>query len=181
MTLFTSLTVLICQAQIDKELTNIKWDLGKEKVIYETAIVRVEGKNGISGMTNLGYKSYEKIKLETIKNADSEMWTSEKKEKTLSMYEKFAFGGMIYLYLTRLTIDAANTNMFSIIIKDSTDSKEILRKEFTSKIANVPNGDNYWWNYHSVPIPAKLKGQFFIYIIDKIGGDNNKFKFEVKQ
>ncbi len=181
MTLFASLTILLSHGQIDKELTDTKWQPGKEKVIYETTILRVEGKNDIGGVTNVGYQSFDKFKAATIKKADSEMWTPEKKEKTLGLYEQFASGGMIYFYLTRLTIDAANTNMFTVIVKDSTDSKEILRKGLDSKIANVPSGDNYWWNYNSIPIKEKLQGKFFIYIIDKIGGDNNKFKFEVKQ
>ncbi len=181
MTLFVSLTLIIGYGQIDKELMDSKWYIGKEKVIYEKPVLRLEGQNNIGGTTNVGFQSFDKVRAATIKKAESEMWTPEKKEKTLSLYERFASGGMIHLYLTRLSIDAANTNMFTLIVKDSTDNKEIFRKDLDSKIANVPNEENYWWNYTSIPIKEKLQNKFYLYIIDKIGGDNNKFKFEIKQ
>jgi hypothetical protein len=101
----------------------------------------------------------------------------------MNAYEKLAVGGMIYLYITRITIDAANTDNFTVIVKDSTDNNEIFRKQLKSNIAETPSsGDSqYWWNYTSVPISEKIQGKFYIYIIDRLGDENNKrFKFEVK-
>ncbi|MEI8138122.1 MAG: hypothetical protein WCH21_12430 [Bacteroidota bacterium] len=180
----TTLTMLITTlffGQIDDELTKAKWKIGKDKVIYETTIKRLEGNNDAGGVTNVGYETFDKLIAKTTKKADSEMWTPEKKEKMLDLYQRASQGGMVYLYINRLTIGAANLKYFTVIIKDSTDSKEILRQELDDKIPNVPSGNDYWWNYSSIPIPEKIAGKFYIYIIDKLGGDNNKFKFETRQ
>lgn len=121
------------------------------------------------------------LKADTENKADKEMWSLEKKIERIEFYEKFADGGMIHLYLTRLTIGAANTDMFTVIVKDSTDSNEILRRDLKSDIPNTPSsGSSYWWNYTSIPIPNRINGNVYIYIIDKLGGENNKFKFEVR-
>lgn len=167
--------------QIDDNLMKANWKPGKEKIIYGNTILRHEGKNDIGGMLNVGFQTLAQIKAEIEQKADKEMWTPQKKNETIDAYEKLAGGGMIYVYLTRLTINAANTNMFTVIVKDSTDSEEILRKDLSSDVPNTPpSGSSYWWNYASVPIPEKIYGAIYIYIIDKLGGDNNKFKFEVR-
>ena len=167
--------------QIDDNLMIANWKPGKEKIIYGNSIFRHEGKNDIGGVLNVGFQTFIQLKADLEQKADKEMWTPEKKKETIESYEKFAGGGMIHLYLTRLTIDAANTDMFTVIVKDSTDSNEILRKDLKSDIPNTPSsGSSYWWNYTSIPIPDKINGKIYIYIIDKLGGDNNKFKFEVK-
>jgi hypothetical protein len=178
--LFAILIASFSYGQIDKNLKKANWKPGKEKVLYGNTIVRHLGKNTISGMTNLGYQTFEQVISEVNQKANDEMWTAEKKNKTIEAYQKFSAGGILHLYLTRLTIDAANTKMFTVIVKDSEDNNEIFRKELKSNIANTPtSGSDYWWNYASIHIPEKINGKVFIYIIDRLGRDNNKFKFEM--
>jgi hypothetical protein len=166
--------------QIDKNMMQSNWNLGKEKVIYGNTVFRHEGKNGTSGQTNIGYQSFGQVKAEFEKDAEKEMWTEEKKNETIDSYSRFASGGLIHLYLTRLTIDAANTEMFTVIVKDSIET-EIFREVLKSKIPNIPSrGTDYWWNYTSIPINKNIKGKIYIYIIDRLGNDNSKFKFEMK-
>jgi hypothetical protein len=177
------LTILTTFAfgQIDDNLFKTNWKPGKEKIIYDNIILRHEGKNNIGGVLNVGFQTFAQVKVGIEQKADKEMWTPEKKKETIEYIENFASGGMIHLYLTRLTISAANTEMFTVIVKDSADNNEILRKDLKSGIPNTPSiGSSYWWNYASIPIPDKINGNIYIYIIDKLGGDNNKFKFEVK-
>ena len=64
-------------------------------------------------------------------------------------YKESASGGRVSLYIMRLTIDGANTDMFTVIIRDSTDKNEIYRKELKSSVPETPSTStgNYWWNY----------------------------------
>ena len=166
--------------QIDENLSNPDWQPGKEKTLYGNTILRHSGKNDIGGMTNIGYENLSQVKANLEKTADSEMWTPEKKKTFIGAYEKSSAGGIIHLYLTRLTIEAANTNMFTIIVRDSTDSIEIIRKELEYDIPNTPPiGSNYWSNYTLIPIRKPFSGKIYVYIIDRLGRENNKFKFEL--
>ncbi len=166
--------------QIDYDLRRHFWKPGKERIILGNPILRLEGRNTLGGMVNAGYEKYTQVKTRIEKKADTEMWTPEMKNERLESLEKFCGGGMIHLYITRLTIDAANAEMFTIIVKDSTDTNEIFRKELERNVPEVPpRANDYWWNYITTPIPEKINGKIYIYIIDKLGMDNNKFKFEV--
>jgi hypothetical protein len=70
--------------------------------------------------------------------------------------------------------------MFTVIVRDSTDNNEIYRKELDDDIPNVPSsGSSYWWNYASITLPTAISGKVYIYVIDKLGRDNGKFKFEL--
>jgi len=178
--MFFSILIQFAFGQIDENLMKANWKPGKAKLIYDNTVLRHEGKNDIGGMLNVGIQSFAQVKTDIERRAEREMWTNEKKKEKIDSYEKFASGGLIHLYLTRLTIDAANSEMFTVIVKDSTDINEILRKDLKSDVPNIPpSGSNYWWNYCSIPIPNKINGKIYIYIIDKLGLDNNKFKFEV--
>ena len=166
--------------QIDDNLMEANWKPEKEKVIYGNTILRFDGKNDIGGITNIGYETFAQVKARIEKDAEKEMWTEEKKNLKIESFSKFARGGLIHLYLTRLTIDAANTEMFTIIVKDSTET-EIFRKELKSDIPNVPSsGSSYWWNYASIPIATNIQEKIYVYVIDRLGDDNSKFKFEIK-
>lgn len=166
--------------QIDDNLEKANWKPGKEKVLYGNTILRVEGKNDISGITNIGYETLAQLKANIEKDAENEMWTEEKKKNEIDFYNRVALGGLIHLYLTRLTIGAANTEMFTIIVKDSTDT-EIFRQELKSSVPQVPsNGTNYWWNYTVIPIDKSVQNKIYVYVIDRLGRDNSKFKFEIK-
>jgi hypothetical protein len=166
--------------QIDANLTKSGWKVGSEKIIYGNTILRLEGKNDIGGVLNVGYETPEQLISQVVQKADKEMWTEEKKASTIKSYQDFAAGGVIALYITRLTIDAANTDMFTVIVRDSTDKNEIYRTELESSIPQVPSsGSSYWWNYSSIPLPTAISGKVYIYVIDKLGGDNGKFKFEL--
>lgn len=178
--LLVSIITTFSFGQIDDEIMNPSWKTGKEKIIYGNTIFRHLGENNRSGMLNVGYEKYSQARAKIEKDADSEMWTPEKKHQVLESADKFLAGGVIHIYLTRLTIDAANAEWFTLIVKDSTDTNEIYRKELKRKTPNVPSrGTDYWWNNLVAPIPVNTSGKIYIYIIDRLGQENNKFKFEV--
>jgi hypothetical protein len=166
--------------QIDDNLMKADWKPQQEKVLYGHTILRVEGKNDIGGMTNIGYETLAQLIAKVEKNAEKQMWTEEKKKEQIELYNRAAKGGLIYLYLTRLTIDAANTEMFTIIVKDSTET-EIFRKELKSSVPRVPSsGSDYWSNSTPISIRESIQNKIYVYVIDRLGGDNSKFKFEIK-
>jgi len=168
-------------AQIDPVLMKANWRVGKEKTVYEHTIIRHEGNNDIGGITNIGYESLEQIIEKIEKRAEEEMWAEEEKNNMIESFKTYAQGGIINLYITRLTIHAANLEMFTVIVRDSTDQNEIYRENIERDIPNTPRTDSdYWWNYTGVAIPVEVSGTLFVYVIDKLGGDNNKFKFEIK-
>ncbi len=170
---------IISFGQINNDLMKDGWKPNKEKEIYGNAILRLEGKNDKRGITNIGYRTLKQV-LKDIKTlSENEMWTSEKKERELTTHETIAAGGMIDLYITRQTINEANTDVFTVIINDE-NGKEVFRKVLKDDIPEAPSSANsFWWNYTSIPIKPLLNGKYHIYIIDKLGGDNTKFKFEI--
>jgi hypothetical protein len=166
--------------QINDEMYESKWKIGQEKEINGVKIKRLEGKNE-SGITNVVYHPLANLLKKIDKDAETEMWTPEQKQKKIDLYNTSFKGGRIDLYIERSTIGAANTEYFTIIIKDSKDSLELFRQDLKSKIPSVPSrGSEYWSNYKGTNITQSLTGKFYIYIIDKLGNDENKkFKFEV--
>jgi len=177
------LTILITNilfGQIDINITNENWKVGNEKVLYGNRVIRLEGNNGTNGITNIAYETFAQVKSNLEKKAENEMWTEEKKNEKIESFKSFASGGIIHLYLTRLTIGAANTKYFTVIVKDSSE-KEIYREELKNDIPNTPaSGSDYWWNTANIYIKEPITGSFYIYVIDALGREYPRFKFEVK-
>lgn len=165
-------------SQVESNLYGKSWKVGETKVLYNNSITKVIGENKYKNVLNLGYRTCEQIKAEAVKDSENEMWTPEKLKSKIEAFDNFCSGGILTLYIERLTIETANTNNFTVIIKDS-DNIEVLREELKSKVANVPSSNSEWSNSKSILIPKLLKGKFSIYVIDKYGGDNSKFMFEI--
>lgn len=177
--LFLSFTLLL-YSQADKDFYSHNWKVGKSKIINGNTINRHEGGNNRMSITNIGYESLAQVLSKLENDAEKQMWTPEEKKKKIDFYKSFAPGGCIELYITRSTISAANNEMFSVIVKDSTDLNEIHRETLDNDIPSYSSYNHNWWNTAYIFIPDNIKGNFFIYIIDRLGDDNSKFKFEVK-
>lgn len=46
---------------------------------------------------------------------------------------------------------------------------------------NTPTMFVDWSNYKAIFLDTKIQENFFVYVIDKLGDENSKFKFEVIQ
>jgi len=104
------------------------------------------------------------------------MWTKEHFQSEIKM-EKFIYvGGQIILHIERTTIGSANTEFFTIIIKDS-DENEILRKTLKSDIPDPSYSNDTWRNFALCSVDKRIKTPFFVYIVDAI--EEETFKFEV--
>ena len=139
-------------------------------------VKKLSGKHKYSGVTKIEYKSLSQILSEIEKKAKKEMWTNEDKQSKIVAYKSFSKGGQIRLDIERTTIGAANTEYFSIIIKDI-DEKELCRFDLESRIPETPNSNDYWWNIGIQTIEKRIKAPFYVYVIDRL--EDAPFKFEV--
>ena len=140
------------------------------------SVKKLSGKHKYGGVTKVEYKSLSQILSELEKEAEKEMWTKEDKQSKIDAYKSISKGGQIRLDIERTTIGAANTEYFSIIIKNM-DEKELCRFDLESDIPETPNSNDYWWNISIQRIDKRIKAPFYVYVIDKL--EDAPFKFEV--
>lgn len=167
------------RAQTDKNLIKEKWKPGKENVIFGYSVLRMEGKNDRKGITNVAYQPYDKFLTALEEKAKDEKWSEQKQNKEVSHYKELAPGGVIHVYVTRPGFKMANTNHFSVILKDSTE-KEILHTVLQDDIPEPIAGSDYWSNHVTVPLGEKPRGSVYVYVIDKYEGAFLEYKFRVK-
>jgi len=141
------------------------------------SVKKISGKhNGYGEKTEIEYQSLPQILAETKKESEKEMWTKEHFQSEIKM-EKFIYvGGQIILHIERTTIGSANTEFFTIIIKDS-DENEILRKTLKSDIPDPSYSNDTWRNFALCSVDKRIKTPFFVYVVDAI--EEEAFKFEV--
>lgn len=126
--------------------------------------------------THIEYASIEHLIAEKRKEADTKMWTADKYESEIQLMKKKQPGGLITLKIERITIGAANTKYFSIIIEK--DGERIMEQTGRDEIAERPSsGNDYWWNLELFPISQKVELPFKVYVIDQLGP--KRFEFEV--
>jgi hypothetical protein len=148
------------------------------KQIKGYSVKKLAGKHKYGGITKIEYKSLSQILSELEKKSKNEMWSNEEKQSKIDAYKIICKGGEIRLDIERTTIGAANTEYFSIIIKDI-DEKEICRFDLDSDTPETPILNDYWWNISIQPIDKRIKTPFYIYVVDRL--EDTPFKFEVTQ
>lgn len=144
-------------AQPDMTETMKKWEstwkVNTVKIFSGIPVLRLKGVNDIGGITNIEYSP--------------------------SIVNDFG-DNLIYLYISRLTIEAANLEYFSIIVKDSLQ-QNLVSKQLEWDIPEIPSehltGEDYWWNIGLVSVPQSYNGVLYITIKDMVGGDNDIFEF----
>lgn len=174
------LMAFTASSQNDANLTKTNWKVGATRVINGYKILKEQGQSKY-GMVNIGYESLQDLIDETEKKASDQMWTEEKKNETLDMYRTIAPGGIITLYITGITINTANTKWYSVIVKDSTDTKEILRTKLGDDIPEVPSGQyGDWWNFGFTYVSQPVEFPFFVYVTSELASDDDKaYKFKI--
>ncbi|MCI1265107.1 MAG: hypothetical protein LKG19_00950 [Saprospiraceae bacterium] len=138
------------------------------------SIKKLSGKHKYGGVTKIEYQSLAQLIDEAKKQSEKEMWPKEKLQSTIDVYKSGWKGGLVRLYIERTTIGSANTEMFSIIMKD-TNENELFRVELDSDIPEY-SSDN-WWNYGYAYIDKRIKVPFYVYVVDRL--EDAPFKFEV--
>lgn len=162
------------------QIKNIKltdhaaWFSGDTAIITSHHIVKVDCKG--YGNTNIDWKSQQELSDELTKQANNEMWT-EADKKGIKVTVDASKGGEIMAYIARTSIEWANTENFTVIIKDKA-GVEILRKKLKNDVPEVPIKGDYWWNITTITIPKKLDFPFDVFLIDA-GSSIPKCQFRV--
>jgi hypothetical protein len=180
-TIVLMLSLTPIYSQFDSELVKRNWKVGKEKVVYGHGTLRLEGKNDEYTVTNVGMQTLSQLILDLDKKAAAEMWKESDKNDRIKGYEQIAKGGIIWLYLGRVTIDTANLENFTVIIIDADNKIEIHRKEFESDIPSVPSSSKLglWTNAGFVNIPMDVTGDVNVHVIDRLGISTKKYSFKI--
>lgn len=81
-------------------------------------------------------------------------------------------GGQITIRIYRRIIDSANTNNFIYVIVQ--DGKEIYRKNGSHNVPNYDISDygTTWWNIDIVYVPKPIEDSITLYVIDRLGGED---------
>ena len=93
-------------------------------------VTKATNSNKYSGDTKIEVLTINELIAEYSKSAERQMKTESEKEILLRALRSESKGGEIRLTVERVTIDAANSKFFTVIIKDDTD-KEIFRKQLS--------------------------------------------------
>lgn len=125
--------------------------------------------------TSIEWESQKEMFEWASKKAEEEMW-SDVDKSDMNAYIKTCKGGSLRLNVRRITIDAANLEWFTVIIKKN--NVEVLRTQLSEDIPETPGSDELWWNLKSVPIKKLLVPPFDVYVIEA-GGDPPKHQFTV--
>jgi len=136
-------------------------------------IQHVPNKTATYGFVNLEYKDHKFITAKELKSLKNRRASAAEIEKALTVLPK---GGAFYIFIERLTIDAANTRWFEYIIEQ--DGKEIYRSKGKPKVPNTPLNtalDRTWWNTDVIALRKKYELPLTLYVIDNINDDRDVF------
>ena len=138
-------------------------------------IRRIEGEDTNYSKTSIKWISQQEIIAQNAKDAEAEMW-SEIDKKENNEYATLCVGGEIVLYVKRSTIESADLQWFTVIIKK--EDSEIQRTPLKQKIASVPGSDDLWSNIKVISIKKKVTPPFDVFVIEA-GGTPPKYHFQV--
>jgi len=156
------------------ELEQIRQDSIEATLIKGYSVKKFSRRQKYGGKTKIEYQSLPQLLDEVRILSLKQMWTKEKLQTTLNTYKNTCKGGQVRLYIERITIGAANTDMFSIIIKDTSES-ELYRVDLDNDIPEYSS--DWWWNYGYAYINKRIKIPFYVYVVDKL--EDTPFKFKV--
>jgi hypothetical protein len=128
--------------------------------------------------TTLEYETLWDIINQFAEKSKKEMWEPEKFGEKINPIKNIAKGGVLTLRISRINIDAGNTELFTVIVKDTSDN-ELYRQALDSDVPEVPGSDDLWWNIATIPLPKKIQTPFYVYVIDKFA--DNPFKFIISE
>lgn len=140
------------------------------------SVKKISGNHKYGGKTKIKYTSLSQMISDLEKKAEKEMTSKEDLKYDIDLYKRTSFGGQIRLDIDRGTIGAADTEGFTIIVKDINDEKELFRQKLGSKTPNYYSSRDDWWNIALINFDKRIKAPFHVYVIDPITSDNHKFE-----
>lgn len=125
--------------------------------------------------TTISYLTQKELFDRNKKEADEQMWSAQDIAEN-DTYAKLSKGGELVLRIKRTTIEAADMEWFTVIIKK--DNVEIFRSQLKKKIPSIPGSDDLWSNLKVIAVKNPVKIPFDVYVVEA-GGTPPKYHFRI--
>jgi hypothetical protein len=170
------LTFLLSNVFSQSMIREADWSVGSAKALSSgQQIVRTNGDNGASSITNITYQSADVMIDKAKTDAKKGNWNKDKLNRKLEEYKSRAKGGMIQLYIERSNEAAANSQNFTVEVKKG--DKSIQSKQMRNMAGKSAKGGNYK-NEGLMWIRTELEAPFQIFVQEE--GSETITSFEVK-
>jgi len=148
---------------------------------HEKTVSPIKGRIGVSRQWRVSPKSQGGISIKFIsrEQLEAEKRKELENQRVPSTEWPYRFGdvpkgGTIEVTIHRSTIGAANLSYFSYIVEAG--GRELLRMNGQEDIANIPIGNNQWWNLELIDLPA-FEGVLNLRVVDRLS--NKAFDFRI--
>lgn len=141
------------------------------------SVKKISGNHKYGGKTKIEYNSLFQMITDLEKKAEKEMMSKEDLKQEIADYKSIYAGGKIQLDIDRGTIGSADTEFFTIIVKDINDDNELFREKLAQRTPDYYTSNDNWWNIAIVYPNKRIKAPFYVYVVDGLTSDT--FKFEV--
>lgn len=129
----------------------------------------IQRNNQSYGNIKIEYEDYTMVADKTLTQLNNQLENESTRNTVMS---SIPHGGQITIRIYRRIIDSANTNNFIYVIVQ--DGKEIYRKNGSHNVPNYDISDygTTWWNIDIVYVPKPIEDSITLYVIDRLGGED---------
>lgn len=167
--------------KINDKLTERPWlDLHAYE-LYGYTITQVFGErkaiqnhSNLGSITSMAYLDQQQL----LAGIDTMDISKEKKAELTERYKHEAAGGVVQLFITRLTESRANFRRFFIVVRGEDDKEKIMEIDLDYQASQLPDA-NGWWNYTTVLLPKPVNFPFYVYVNDRQSQYLSDYKFMV--
>ncbi|MCI5057950.1 MAG: hypothetical protein MRY83_17685 [Flavobacteriales bacterium] len=140
------------------------WSVGSAKALTDgKQIIRTNGENGESGITNVTYQSPEVMIEKAKADAKTGNWNKSKLNSKLEEYKSRAKGGMLQLYIERSSMAGSNSQNFTVEVKKG--DKLIQSKTMRNKAGKEAKGS--YKNEGLMWLKEEIETPFEVYVKEK--------------
>ena len=129
----------------------------------------IQRNNQSYGNIKIEYEDYTMVADKTLTQLNNQLENESTRNTVMS---SIPHGGQITIRIYRRIIDSANTNNFIYVIVQ--DGKEIYRKNGSHNVPNYDISDygTTCWNIDIVYVPKPIEDSITLYVIDRLGGED---------
>ena len=169
--------------KINDKLTERPWLDQHAYELYGYTITQVFGErraiqshSNLGSITSMAYLDQQQL----LAGIDTMDISKEKKVELTERYMNEAAGGVVQLFITRLTESRANFKWFFIVVRGEDDKEKIMEIDLDYHASQLPDA-NGWWNYTNILLPKEVEFPFYVYVNDRQSQYLSDYKFKVSQ
>jgi hypothetical protein len=160
-----------------KDVLKAKWPVGTTQESHGFTLLRETGDNAAKQITNISYMPLPLLIEEAKTTAETEKWTAEELATRMNKLQGQGSGGRVQVYISRLTIEAANASNFMLLVENE-QGKELYREEFDSETALQSGGKS---NLFEAYIPIEIGSVFYVSLIDELSKPTPSYRFLIRK